>query len=119
MKLAHPMIFAPDLEQAKAFYAGVLGFAVQVDEPTHLLFSSENAELVVFKCERAGSVGDYSRESRAVFVFEVPSINDAMRDLHAAGVVLLHEAPASGPLGRYAAFVDPFGIVHELLEARH
>jgi len=33
-------------------------------------------------------------------------------------VAFLHAAPASGPLGRYAAFRDPFGNVLELLQRR-
>ena len=65
------MIFVPDLEQARAFYSGVLGFPVSAE-------------------------------------------GDDLRELEARGVEFLHEAPAEGPLGRYAAFGEPFGIVHEL-----
>lgn len=116
MKLARLMIFVPDLEQARAFYSGTLGFPVSAEGDDHLVFGHEGAELVAFTCERAGSIGDYSNESRAVFVFGVPSLEAAMKELRARGVEFLHEAPAEGPLGRYAAFVDPFGIVHELQE---
>lgn len=110
------MIFVPDLDRARAFYADVLGLPVNAEDENHLVFGNLGVDLVAFKCDRAGSVGDYSRESRAVFVFGVPSIDDAMRDLKAAGVEFLHKAPAMGPLRRYAAFVDPFGIVHEVQE---
>ncbi len=116
MKLARLMIFVPDLEQARAFYSGILGFPVSAEGDDHLVFGHEGAKLVAFTCERAGSIGDYSSESRAVFVFGVPSLEAAMKELKARGVEFLHDAPAEGPLGRYAAFVDPFGIVHELQE---
>ena len=40
----------------------------------------------------------------------------AVELLESQGVELLHEVPSSGPEGRYVAFVDPFGTVHELVE---
>jgi predicted enzyme related to lactoylglutathione lyase len=39
-----------------------------------------------------------------------------MFDLRAKGVKFLHSVPNTGPLGRYVAFVDPFGTVFELME---
>jgi catechol 2,3-dioxygenase-like lactoylglutathione lyase family enzyme len=36
----------------------------------------------------------------------------------ATDTMLLHDTPAEGPLGRYAAFVDPCGNVHELCEEK-
>ncbi len=116
MKLSSLMVFVPDLDRARAFYAGVLGFAVAREAEGHVVFDAGGTELVAFRCERTGAVGDYSREARAVFVFGVPSVEECMRTLGARGVEFLHEVPAQGPLGRYAAFVDPFGIVHEVQE---
>ena len=116
LKLTQLMVFVPDLEQARAFYGGVLGFPVTAEGEGHLVFGHEGAALVAFRCERAGAVGDYAREGRAVFVFGVPSVDEAMHALRARGVAFLHDVPAEGPLGRYAAFVDPFGIVHEVQE---
>lgn len=39
-----------------------------------------------------------------------------MTALRQAGVRLLHGEPGENTAGRYAAFVDPFGIVHEIFE---
>jgi len=63
--------------------------------------------LVAFTCERAGSIGDDSYESRVVLVFGVPSLEDAMRELKARGVEFLHEAPAERPLGRHGGVLGP------------
>ncbi len=94
----------------------MLGFPVTAEGDGHLVFGHDGADLVAFKCERAGPVGDYAREGRAVFVFGVSSVEATMRALRARGVEFLHDVPAAGPLGRYAAFVDPFGTVHEVQE---
>jgi glyoxylase I family protein len=119
MRLAHLMVFVPDLDRARAFYDGVLGFPVTRRALDHVVFGSPGVELVAFRCDTDGMVESYSREARAVFVFGVPSVAKAMETLRSQGVEFLHETPAEGPTGRYAAFVDPFGIVHEILEQRH
>lgn len=116
MKLAHLMVFVPDLEAARAFYAGVLGFRVEREGEDHIAFRFDGSDLIAFRCERGTTAGAYSREARAVFVFSVPSVETAMQELEAKGVELLHAVPADGPFGRYAAFIDPFGIVHEIQE---
>lgn len=118
MKLAALMVFVPDIARARAFYSDLLGFSVMEAGERHVVFDSGGTELVAFECDRPGSVGDYSREARAVFVFGVASVEASMAALRARGVEFLHDVPAEGPLGRYAAFVDPFGIVHEIQEPR-
>lgn len=117
MKLKELIIFVPDLEKAKAFYSGVLGLAVMEEAEGRVIFALEGVELIAFRCEKEGAVGDYSNEARAAFVFEVESIDATFRDLTARGVRFLHQAPKENWQGRYAAFVDPFGIVHEILES--
>jgi len=118
MKLAKIMLFVTDLDEARRFYAEVLGFEISSEAHDHLTFSGAGCEMVAFRCEKAGEVGDYAHEARSVLVFSVQSIEEAFRDLRARGVRFLHSAPAENELGRYAAFVDPFGIVHEILEKR-
>jgi catechol 2,3-dioxygenase-like lactoylglutathione lyase family enzyme len=112
------MIFVSDLAEAKRFYRDVLGFPLKSESESRLDFVHEGCDLVAFKCEKDAAVEDYSRVARSVFVFEVPSVEWAMNDLRARGVRFLHERPAENELGRYAAFVDPFGNVHEICERR-
>ena len=110
------MIFVPDLREAKRFYSEVLGFPVRSEEADRVVFAHPGCDLVAFRCDRGAEVGEYSREARAVLVFAVASIDETVARLRAEGIRVLHDTPASNSLGRYAAFVDPFGIVHEVLE---
>jgi catechol 2,3-dioxygenase-like lactoylglutathione lyase family enzyme len=110
------MVFVPDLEAARTFYGGILGLAVDREGRDHLGFRYGGGTLIAFRCDRGTAVGDYSREARAVFVFAVTSVEQTSLDLKEKGVRVLHDVPADGPLGAYAAFVDPFGIVHEVHE---
>ena len=118
MRLGMMMIFVSDLVEAKRFYRDVLGFPLKSESGSRLDFVHEGCGFVAFKCEKDAEVEDYSRVARSVFVFEVPSVEGAMNDLRAKGVRFLHERPAENEFGRYAAFVDPFGNVHEIYEPR-
>ena len=50
MKLAKLMILATDLETAKAFYCGVLGFPQISQNESELELAHEGADISIFKC---------------------------------------------------------------------
>jgi glyoxylase I family protein len=116
MKLGKMMIFVSDLPEAKRFYCGVLGFPLKSEGEGWLELVHEGCDFIAFACEQNAVVEDYGQVARSVFVFEVPSVDEAMDDLRARGVRFLHERPAENAFSRYAAFVDPFGNVHEIYE---
>jgi catechol 2,3-dioxygenase-like lactoylglutathione lyase family enzyme len=118
MQLGMLMIFVSDLVEAKRFYCDVLGFGVKAENETRLEFVHEPCAFVAFKCEKDATVEEYSQVARSVFVFEVPSIDEAFSALKNKGVTFLHDEPAENDLGRYAAFRDPFGNVHEIYERK-
>ena len=118
MKLGKMMIFVPDLAEAKRFYCETLGFPLKDEDAHRLAFVHEGCDLIAFKCESAAMVENYSQVARSVFVFEVASIDEALRSLRAKGVRFLHDEPAENSFSRYAAFQDPFGNVHEIYEPK-
>jgi glyoxylase I family protein len=118
MKLGKMMIFVPDLAEAKHFYCDILGFPLKAESRARLAFRHDGCDFIAFKCERSAPVEDYSQVARSVFVFEVTSIAQALADLRAKGVSFLHEEPAENEFSRYAAFIDPFGNVHEIYEPK-
>ncbi|MDN4525916.1 VOC family protein [Fictibacillus fluitans] len=113
MKLGNIMIFVSDITKAKWFYANLLNIPLIVEKENQLIFQLEGTQLVAFKCEKNGQVGDYSNEARTVLVFEVDSIKEKFDAMKAKGIQFLHEKPTEA---RYAAFVDPFGNVFEIAE---
>ena len=42
---------------------------------------------------------------------------EKVKELKAKGVPFIHESPGQNQWGRYMAFKDPSGIVHELMES--
>ena len=118
MKLGMIMLFVPDLDEAKRFYCDVLGFEIKSERVERLEFIHETIEFIAFKCEEPAVTREYGRTARSVFVFDVESIIDSMRELKARGVKFVHEQPTENDLCGYAAFFDPFGNVHELCERK-
>ena len=118
MKLGKIMIFVSDLAGAKRFYCDILGFPLKAEQERRLEFVHEGCDFIAFKCEKDAVVENYSEVARSVFVFEVGSIEQALCELRAKGVSFLHEEPGENEFSRYAAFVDPFGNVHEIYESR-
>jgi len=116
LSLESLMIFVPDLARARRFYRDVLGFAVTAESERRVTFLVGTLEMTAFLCERHGQIGDYANEARSVFVFRVEAIKAAMAEMRAQGVVFIHAEPVRGEGVRYAAFVDPFGNVHEIAE---
>jgi catechol 2,3-dioxygenase-like lactoylglutathione lyase family enzyme len=118
MKLGKMMIFVSDLAQAKQFYCDTLGFPLKSENQSRLDFVHEGCDFIAFKCEKNAVLENYGQVARSVFVFEVASIDKALNELGAKGVSFLHQEPAENEFSRYAAFIDPFGNVHEIFEPK-
>jgi glyoxylase I family protein len=116
VKLATLMVLTPDLEEARRFYEGVLGFAVASESRDLLVLDHAGVAFHVFRCEAPAPQARHGRDAATVAVFEVASIDDAMSDLRSKGVEFLHQSPAANRFGRYAAFKAPGGNVHEIME---
>jgi glyoxylase I family protein len=114
MKLGHIMIFVNDMTKARWFYSELLGLQILLEQENKLVFALDGCQLITFKCEKTKEIGDYSNEARTVLVFEVVSVEQTYKEMKEQGIQFLHDKPTQG---RYAAFVDPFGNVHEIAES--
>ena len=112
------LIFVSDLETAKDYYGNVLNFSLKAESKTSLTFISGDQDLIAFKCESDSLVENYSQTARSVFVFEVDSISEEFSKLKQKGVIFLHDKPSENEFCFYAAFRDPFGNVHEIVERK-
>ena len=117
LSLQNVLVFAPDLEAARHFYGEVLGLNLVGTEENYVSFEGANFQLTVFACETPTQPARYSQQAGSSIAFAVSSLDVAVAELRAKGVRFLHSTPNEGPSGRYVAFVDPFGTVHELVQA--
>jgi len=112
------LVFAPDLDRARHFYEELLGLHLDRMDESYLLFQYTGFQLAVFLCELESTSDNYSRKAGSSIAFAVPDLDAAFSELSTKGVHFLHTAPNDGPIGRYMAFLNPFGTVHELVEAK-
>lgn len=113
MRFGHVMVFVSEKEQARQFYSEVLELELVDEDEKRLIYEIGGQKLVLFETERSVEPVGYSEEARTVLVFAVDDVDESFQNLKARGVHFLHSHPTPK---RYAAFVDPFGNVHEILE---
>jgi catechol 2,3-dioxygenase-like lactoylglutathione lyase family enzyme len=120
LKCGPPLIFLPDLDEARVFYGEVLGLPIKADLEGQIIFALADGALHVFACDKAAPALDHGRYGASVITFEVASLADAMPAFEAKGVRFLHRQPALDTAAgwAYAAFEGPGGLTHELVERR-
>ncbi len=96
-------VHVPDLEQARSFYGGVLGFRLIHEQGNHLAFHTGLFTLWVNQDDKVMSY---------IPSYTVPSYEQAREYLIANGCQILKEYPDYKSL----YFVDPFGIVADVIE---
>ena len=116
MQLTMLMVLTPDLDEARRFYEGALGFAVASQSEDLLVLDHAGAAFHVFRCEAPAQPSRHGRAAATVAVFAVAGIEAAMDEMRARGVEFLHARPAANRFGRYAAFKAPGGNIHEIFE---
>lgn len=97
---------APDLEQAKAFYAAVFGWTYQPFGEHAMIHTSDGAMVGALDGSATRPPG------RGVSVFlNVADLEDVLAKVVAGGGAVVHERTEIGQdLGWWAAFTDPTGL---------
>ena len=111
------LVFAPDLPSAKSFYSQAFGLATRNETDSHVELDGAGFRLTIFQCKSGSTADGYSSRAGSSIAFRVVDLEAEADRLRQLGATLLHTEPATGPVGRYIAFTDPFGTVHELVEA--
>jgi len=111
------LVFAPDLAAAKSFYSHAFGLTAGNETDSHAELDGDGFRLIIFRCDSGSTADGYSSRAASSIAFRVTDLESEADRLRQLGATLLHTEPATGPVGRYIAFTDPFGTVHELVEA--
>jgi catechol 2,3-dioxygenase-like lactoylglutathione lyase family enzyme len=119
MRILAVLINVCDMDKAIDFYSNKLGFAVHSRKlyPQMVRLEHEHIALILFLVPKPVTF-DYPRVAQRLLNFETRNLAASMNELRSRGVQFIHSHPQPCPVGAYVAFRDPFGNVHELLEAR-
>ncbi|MFC1725868.1 VOC family protein [candidate division KSB1 bacterium] len=117
LKLFQLQIYVTDIDKAIEFYGTHFGFEVISRDylPETLPMRFGNFRIVFHKVTKKTKI-DYPKDAQTFLVIKVDDLSTKMADLKNKGVELIHSEPQNAAVGIYAAFRDPFGNVHELLE---
>ena len=116
-KISVIQINVTDMDQGIAFYSDKLGFEVASRKyyPRIVELAHDGAIVILLKVDKPVVI-DYPNVAQTLINFEVDDLATKLEEFKEKGVNLIHEEPQPCPVGVFAAFRDPFGNVHELLE---
>lgn len=105
------IVFVTDMERAKRFYAGVLGFETVMDYPEWVQFAAQAGQpkLCLHGCDEPRTRLPTDDGPRVQISFEVAGVKDAKRALEAKGVRFAGGIDVVAPGRALAKFHDPDG----------
>ncbi|BFH68522.1 hypothetical protein J27TS7_51710 [Paenibacillus dendritiformis] len=115
-KLGVISIYVSDLELAKEFYCGKLGFEISREYDANTVsLKHEGIPIVLYRVEQPAQPV-YPQQAQVVIGLETDNLAAAIADLAAQGIEAVYDGPQPCPRGAYNAIRDPSGNVIELLE---
>jgi lactoylglutathione lyase len=109
-----------DMDKAIEWYCKTLGFEVSKEHyhyPVAVDLVHEGCRLVLHEADKPTRI-DYPSVAQTLICIQTPDLSANMEELKTKGVEFIHQTPQNFPAGAFAAFRDPFGNVHELVEFR-
>ena len=119
-KICIIQINVSDMDQAMEWYCKTLGFEVSKEHhyyPIAVDLVHHGCRLLLHKADKPAHI-DYPNVAQTLICIQTHDLAASMNDLKGKGVEFIHQTPQNFPVGVYAAFRDPFGNVHELVEFR-
>lgn len=113
---ASTMLIVENLAAAKQFYVDVLGLQISKEHPNRVYFLVGDHEVVMFQGDGPAIDYKHAYDASSTLIFTVDDLDKKMAELTSHGVRIVHDEVISQPWGRYCAFADPSGIVHEIFE---
>jgi len=110
------LLVVSNLAISRAFYVNVLGLNILEEYEDSIKFNSGSQNVFMFQGTMQASSYEHGYNASSTLVFPVRCLDEKIKELKSEGVVFIHESPNENRWGRYAAFKDPSGIVHELME---
>ena len=110
------LLVVKDLHISKEFYVKVLELDLIEEHSDCLKLKSGHHKVFIFQGATDTVEYEHGYNANSTLVFTVCNLDETIKKLKSKGVVFIHESPNKNRWGRYAAFKDPSGITHELME---
>ena len=116
MKNPSTLLVVNNLKVSRAFYVDILGVDVIEELENAIKLQIGNHQIFMFQGSKGSIDYQHGYNANSTLIFSVQNLDEKINELRAKGIKFVHERPNENKWGRYAAFKDPSGIVHELME---
>ena len=110
------LLVVHDLEVSKHFYINILGLELTEKHNDCLKLMIGGHKVLMFQGTKESIKYDHGYNANSTLVFTVQNLDEKIIELKSKGIVFVHTTPNQNIWGRYAAFKDPSGIIHEIME---
>lgn len=112
------LLVVHDLTISKKFYIDILGLELASEHEKCVQLKIGDQEVAIFEGDNTAVSYRHGYESNSTLVLTVNNLDEKIIYLKKQGVEFVHQTPNENQWGRYAAFKDPSGIVHEIFELK-
>jgi len=116
MQILSTLLVVQNLHLSIDFYVNLLGLDLVEEHSNCVKLTAGYHEVIMFEGTMASIEYKHGYNANSTLVFTVKNLDEKINQLKSKGVVFVHESPNQNRWGRYAAFKDPSGIVHEVFE---
>ena len=121
-KVYNISVVVTDMDRAVDFYDNILGFDIFSVKyyPPVVPLKTEGviSSIALHESADKPAVKKYPDGTQTFLVMQVDNLNATINYLKEMGVEFIHNTPQQAAIGIYAAFKDPFGLIHELVELK-
>jgi len=110
------LLVVKNLTASKIFFVEVLGLELTEEHEDCIKLKAGQHVIILFQGDSESIEYNHGYNANSTLVFSVDDLDEKIEQLKSKGIVFVHQTPNQNRWGRYAAFKDPSGIVHELME---
>ena len=110
------LLVVKNLSISRDFYVKVLGLDLIEEHNDRIKLRMGHHQVFMFQGTMDSVEYKHGFNANSTLVFTVRNLEQKIQELKLKDVIFVHSSPNQNMWGRYAAFIDPSGIVHELME---
>jgi len=112
------MLIVKNLDASTHFFVNVLDFTLEEKYDDCVKLNYGGGTVIIFHGTKDSVEYNHGFDSNSTLVITVSNLDHKITKLKSKGIEFIHQIPGENKWGRYAAFKDPSGIIHELFELK-
>ncbi|MFY8297334.1 VOC family protein [Pseudoalteromonas sp. SS15] len=110
------LLVVKNIAESLHFYIETLGLKLLEQYDDCIKLKSGAHEIIMFEGTNKATEYAHGYNANSTLLFTVDDLDSRIKEMKSFGVQFVHDSPNENRWGRYSAFKDPSGIVHELFQ---